>query len=71
MSKWSWLEKLISGEKITISTVDVGLSYKIFVPCERPQFSDLVAAYKELLAGVKKILKSKTVEVVEDPEPKP
>ena len=35
---------------------------------ERPKFSDLVAECKELLAGVGKILESKLVEVIEEPE---
>ena len=38
---------------------------------ERPQFSDLIAECKKIFGGMMKILKSKAVEVVEDPKPKP
>jgi len=38
---------------------------------EGPQFSDLVAKCKEILAGMMKMLEHKAVEVVEDLEPEP
>jgi len=36
---------------------------------ERPQFSDLVAVCKEILAGMGNILESMTAKAVTDPEP--
>ena len=70
MSKWSWLQKLIGGEKTVISTAEIGLSYKSFfvlgmLHTLRSHNS------KEILAGMVKMLASKTVEVVEDPQPEP
>ena len=38
---------------------------------ESSQFSDLIVECKEILAGMMKILESKAVVVVEDPEPEP
>jgi len=36
-----------------------------------PQFNDLIAEYKELFTDMVKMLESKAVEVVEDPESEP
>jgi len=67
------LEKLIGGEKTVISTVEIDLSYKSFFVLgistpRRPPFSDLIAECKEILTGMVKMLESKTVEIVENPE---
>ena len=66
------MEKLIGGEKTVISTIEIDLSYKIFIVLglhhERRQFSDLIVECKEILICVRKILKSMAVD---DPELEP
>jgi len=38
---------------------------------EGPQFSDMIVECKKILTGMVKILESKAVKIVEDPEPEP
>ena len=83
MPKWSLLEKLIGNGKIVILTVENAdshidcrewlilqeLSHTLYAShLEGPQFSDLVAECEEILAGMVKMLESRAIKAVDNPE---